>query len=110
MANKSNESENLRIGKLLKKAREYRKISQADMVETTGLSKNHISAIERGVSKPSIECLLGYCNKLNLTPNDILEYTSSNIMPEIHMELSSARIDQQKRILEIIRILLKNEQ
>ena len=44
------------------------------MVEPCGLTKNHISAVERGVSQASIKMLLGYCKKLNMTPNEILEF------------------------------------
>jgi len=44
------------------------------MMEYTGLTKNHISALERGVSKPSVETLLGYCKRLDTTPNDILGF------------------------------------
>lgn len=44
------------------------------MVKPCGLTKNHISAVERGVSQASIKMLLGYCKKLNMTPNEILEF------------------------------------
>lgn len=107
MANKSNEEENLRIGRMLAYARETRKVLQSDMVESTGLSKNHISAIERGVSKPSIEMLLGYCQKLDTTPNDILGFSDNKILPELQLELSKLDFGQQEKILEIIKILKK---
>lgn len=74
MGNKTNEEENIRIGKLLKAARESCGVTQAEMCEYVGLSKNHISAVERGVSKASVEMLLGYCEKLGVTPNDILGF------------------------------------
>lgn len=74
MGNKTNEEVNIRIGQLLKNARESRGVTQAEMCDYVGLSKNHISAIERGVSKASVEMLLGYCKKLGLTPDDILGF------------------------------------
>lgn len=74
MGNKTNEEENIRIGKLLQTARETCGVTQAEMCDYVGLSKNHISAVERGVSKASIEMLLGYCQRLNMTPNDILGF------------------------------------
>lgn len=106
MANKTNEAENARIGRLLQYARESHKLLQSDMVESTGLTKNHISAVERGVSKASIEMLLGYCKKLDTTPNDILGFTDDGtIMIELEQELSKMTLSQQQRILEIIKIL-----
>ena len=105
MANKTNEEENVRIGRLLQYARECHKLLQSDMVESTGLSKNHISAVERGVSKPSIEMLLGYCEKLETTPNEILGFTEDHILPELRMELSKMSASEQKKIPEIVIIL-----
>ena len=86
-------------------AREAHKLLQSDMVESTGLTKNHISAVERGVSKPSIEMLLGYCKKLETTPNDILGFTDDNILIELKQELSKMTISEQQKILEIVKIL-----
>lgn len=109
MANKSNEKENIRIGRLLQYAREMHGLLQSDMIETTGLTKNHISAIERGVSKPSIELLLGYCKKIGITPNDILGYSENKILPELQFELSKMNNRQQEQILEIVKILSKDK-
>ncbi len=107
MANKSNEEENIRIGRLLAYARESRKLLQSDMMEDTGLTKNHISALERGVSKPSVETLLGYCKRLDTTPNEILGFNEDKIIPELQIELSKMDSKQQEKILEIVRILKK---
>lgn len=105
MANKSNEEENIRIGRLLAYARETHRLLQSDMMEDTGLTKNHISALERGVSKPSIETLLGYCKRLDTTPNDILGYNEDKIIPELRIELAKMDTKQQEKILEIIKIM-----
>lgn len=58
--NKTNEEENRRIGQILKSTRESYKVTQAEMAQATGMSKNQISAIECGQSKASVELLLGY--------------------------------------------------
>lgn len=109
MANKTNTEENIRIGRLLKAAREKGGYLQSDMVEETGLSKNHISAIERGISKPSVDFLLGYCNRLGVTPNDILEYDNNSLMPELMIELSKMDDDQQRRMLDIALLILNKK-
>ena len=105
MANKSNEEENKRIGRLLAYARETHKLLQADMTDCTGLSKNHISALERGISKPSVETLLGYCKRLETTPNEILGFNEADILPELKIELAKMDSKDQRKILEIVRIL-----
>ena len=70
--------ENIYIGQLLQETRESRKILQSELCDSTGLTKNHISALERGVSQASIKTLMGYCDKLGCTPNDILKYDTLN--------------------------------
>lgn len=106
MSNKSNNVENKRIGALLKYARETHNLKQADMTDVTGLTKNHISALERGANKPSIELLLGYCNKIGITPNDILGYTDSRLIDaELQIELMKMSDEEQRKVLEIIKII-----
>lgn len=53
--------ENIVVGKMLQQARESRKVLQSELCDACGLTKNHISAVERGVSQASIKMLLGYC-------------------------------------------------
>ncbi len=103
MANKSNDETNLQIGTMLRKARESKGFLQSDMCETTGLTKNHISAIERGVSKASIEMLLGYCKKLDMTPNDILEFGEYPVNTNLQNLLIDLDKSQQEQIAVIIK-------
>ena len=83
MANRTNPNENVKIGRMLQSAREIRKVTQQDMADVVDMSKNHISDVERGQSKASISMLLGYCQKLDMTPNEILGYTDSEVLPEL---------------------------
>ena len=106
--NKSNEQSNIQIGKLLQAAREQGKVSQQEIADTTDMSKNHISAIERGVSKASIELLLGYCKKLDVTPNEILGYSEGNIIPELRNLLNHASEADQRKIIDIFHLLNKS--
>jgi len=106
MADKISE-ENIKIGKMLQSIWEEHGVLQSELCEATGLSKNHISAVERGVSKASIKMLLGYCEKLNVTPNDILEYDDDrlDLLPELKKILSGTNREQQKRIAEMIKLM-----
>lgn len=78
MPNKTNPDKNFEIGLLLQQARETKHIRQREIAEHTGLSKNHISDVERGLSKASVELLLGYCEVLGMDPNEILKYKRAN--------------------------------
>lgn len=107
MTNRTIEEENLKIGKLLQDARESHGVLQSELCDATGLTKNHISAVERGVSKASIRMLLGYCQKIGITPNDILGYSELNLIPELQEILACLDIEQQKKIVEMIKLMFK---
>jgi transcriptional regulator, araC family len=105
MANRTIDEENVKIGRLLQGARESHGVLQSELCETTGLTKNHISAVERGVSKASIRMLIGYCEKIGITPNDILGYNELNLIPELQEMLASMDEKQQKRIVDMIKLM-----
>lgn len=107
MQKKSSEQEALetkRIGRMLQAARERAGLSQGDMVDYAGVSKNHVSSIERGLSKTSVPVLLGYCRRLNTTPNEILGFTETSIIPELRARLQQMNEEQQQRVLDLIHI------
>lgn len=66
MANRIIDEENVKMGRLLQNARESHGVLQSELCEATGLTKNHISAVERGVSKASIRMLLAIVRRLEL--------------------------------------------
>ena len=103
--NKTNEERNIQIGNLLKKARESRGVLQADIAQATGMSKNHISCVERGLCKASIDVLLGYCARLNMTPNKILDYEKPPIKPELLQMLMDMPPAEQQKLVDIIKVL-----
>lgn len=97
---------NIKIGRLLQAAREQKGVFQSDMAEYIGLTKNHISALERGINKASIDVLLGYCSKLDMTPNEILGYEKDEILiPELKEILSITTAAQQQRIIQMIKLM-----
>ena len=98
---------NVMIGKMLKEARTKCEVSQAEMCETTGLTKNHISAVERGFYQASIKMLLGYCEKLDITPNEILGYEHINMVSELKDVLSAMNKEQQQKLLDMIKLMMR---
>jgi transcriptional regulator with XRE-family HTH domain len=74
MANTTNSRLNDVIGRYLKEARTNANVTQGQMAISLGMSKNHISALERGKCKVSVDVLMGYCKRLKTTPDVILHY------------------------------------
>ena len=67
-----NEAINIHIGKKFQQYRKKNKLTQYEVAELTGLQPRHISQIERGCSKGSIDTLLKLCNAYKITPDIIL--------------------------------------
>lgn len=63
---------NEHIGKVCQKYRLKNKLTQNEVAELTGLEPRHISQIERGMSKGSIDTLIKLCNAYQITPDIIL--------------------------------------
>ena len=60
------------IGLNIKNCRNRMKLTQAQLAEIVDLSTKHISHIENGSSKMSLDTLIDICNALNVSPNEIL--------------------------------------
>lgn len=67
-----NLSINEHIGKTCQLYRQKNNLTQNQVAELTGLEPRHISQIERGLSKGSIDTLLKLCNAYKITPDIIL--------------------------------------
>lgn len=67
---KSNINEH--IGKIFQEYRQKNSLTQNQVAEMTGLEPRHISQIERGFSKGSIDTLLKLCNAYKITPDIVL--------------------------------------
>ena len=47
-------------------------IKQAELAETLEISNNHMSSIENGRQKPSLDTFIRLCDCLNVTPDSLL--------------------------------------
>ena len=97
------------LGKRLQDCREAQKITQAEMAEACGLSKNYISAIERGINKCSAYTLVAYADKLNMSLDELVgrDY-AHQILPELRSILSKCNDEQQTKILRMIQLMLSD--
>ncbi len=60
------------IGKVFQEYRLKNNMTQNEVSELTGLEPRHISQLERGFTKGSIDTLLKLCNAYKITPDVIL--------------------------------------
>lgn len=67
-----NKNLNEHIGKICQYYRQINNLTQNQVAELTGLEPRHISQIERGLSKGSIDTLIKLCNAYKITPDIIL--------------------------------------
>jgi len=63
---------NIIIGSNIRHLREEAKLTQEALSENLGLTPNHVSAIERGVSGISMENLLNLCQLLGISADRVL--------------------------------------
>ena len=66
------ENSNKHIGQICQQYRIKNNLTQNQVAELTGLEPRHISQIERGLSKGSIDTLIKLCNAYKITPDIIL--------------------------------------
>lgn len=64
--------QNVDIGKRIKLRRKELKIKQSELAEILEISNNHMSSIETGKQKPSLDTFIKICNHLNVSPDYLL--------------------------------------
>ena len=100
------------IGKRIKEQRKKNKLTQEQLSEKLGISKNHLSAIERGVYRVQIETLVMIINCLGCTADDLFcdvidkgYIIKSSRLSEKIEKLSP---EEQNRILAVVDTLVEN--
>ena len=72
------------IGKVFQEYRLKNNMTQNEVSELTGLEPRHISQLERGFTKGSIDTLLKLCNAYKITPDvilyDLLDENTKNMI------------------------------
>lgn len=99
-----------KIGKRVKEAREKSGMTQADLSEKVGVSVTYISSIERGLSFPRGEVLVGILNALNVSADfvfcDVVNGSLKQKSCLLYDMIRCLKLKDQKRILEIIEFLV----
>lgn len=105
--------ENKRLNKRLQAFRKEAHIQQQEMADYCGLSKNYLSAMERGINKCNAHVLISYAKKLNVSLDVLTGLQSSlkkdtdTIIPELKALIENMNDENQRKLLEILKILSK---
>ena len=99
-----------RIGKRIKERREQLGLTQEQFAEKLGVATNYISTIERGASFPRCEKLILLLNGLETSADaifcDVLNHSASYKASMLSEKLEDLPADEQKRILEMIEMMI----
>lgn len=97
----------LEMGSRIRLRRRELRIKQAELAEVLEISNNHMSSIENGRQKPSLDVFIRICNHLRVTPDYLLLGTmhAYNIPQDILEQLrlcSPADIQLAKDFIELL--------
>lgn len=102
---------NEHIGKVFQEYRQKNNLTQNQVAEMTGLEPRHISQIERGFSKGSIDTLLKLCNAYKITPDivlyDLLDTDVKNYISIYEEDFKKLSKREKEAILSLINFFLK---
>ena len=103
---------NKHIGNKFQEYRLKNNLTQNQVAELTGLEPRHISQIERGLSKGSIDTLLKLCNSYKITPDivlyDLLDEDLKNNVSIYEEKFKKLSQRDKESILHLIEYFLSN--
>lgn len=68
------------VGKVIQERREELELSQEIVSGLAGIGRTHLSAIERGVRKPTLETFFKLADAMNIMPSKLLQIVESRIL------------------------------
>ena len=95
----------MELGKRLQECREKRHVTQLEMAAACGLSKNYISAMERGINKCSAQTLIAYASKLDMSLDEIVGTAKVPIIPALKKALEEMDEGQQEKVFQMIQLM-----
>lgn len=98
------------IGIRIMQRRKAHGLTQEDLSEKIGYSKNHISSIERGKFIPTTQFIFSLCNVLGETPDYYLIGKISQETDDISELCKYLPIDTQQFICSFLKAYIKNSQ
>lgn len=93
--------------RIMQKRKEHR-LSQEILAEKIGISKNHLSNIERGNNVPTLKFIFDICNILGETPDYYLLGAITSDTNEIEQLIRNLPSSHQEMLCLLIRTYLDN--
>lgn len=86
----------IKIGKFISKSRKDKKLTQEQLAEKLGISKNAVSKWERGLNLPDVSIMQELCVLLNISLNELFagEHLSENVIVE----------QSEKNIIDVLKV------
>ena len=66
------------VGKVIQECREKKRLSQEVVSGLADIGRTHLSAIERGVRKPTLETFFRIADALDMMPSDLMKMIEKN--------------------------------
>lgn len=101
---------NRKLGQNMQYYRKEAHVTQKEMSEFCGVSKNHLSKIEQGVYKCPAHVFIDYGKKLNVSLDTLASYckNSYEIIPELQYAISQLNATKQEALLAMVQALEKD--
>ena len=100
------DAEALRFGQMLQRYRESAKVTQQEIADATGLTKNYISSIERGVHKCNAQTFIIYAKKCGVSLDEMAGLVpKSKLNRNLIKKISEMSEDEQERALKILELM-----
>ena len=100
-----------KVGKRVKEVRKKSGLTQEDLAEKVGVSATYISSIERGLSFPRGEVLVGILNALNVSSDfvfcDVVGASLKQRSCLLYDMIQCLPSREQAKILEVVDLLTK---
>lgn len=96
----------LRFGQMLQSYREQAKVTQQEIADAAGLSKNYISSIERGVHKCNAQTFIVYAKKCGVSLDEMAGLIQKpKLNRNLIKKISDMSEDEQERVLKILELM-----
>lgn len=69
----------IKVGGAIQKAREDKKLSQEVVSGLAGIGRTHLSAIERGERKPTLETFFKIADAMSMKPSELMTKIENEI-------------------------------
>ena len=100
------DAEALQFGQMLQRYRESVKVTQQEIADATGLTKNYISSIERGVHKCNAQTFIIYAKKCGVSLDEMAGLIpKSKLNRNLIKKISDMSEDEQERALKILELM-----